>query len=298
MALNNRLAQPMPGQPAQGGFGSPWMPEAQLPRMSPQFMRSPRPMPGLQPMGGGERRGMDPRMMQALLSMFGRGQSLGGIPRFQAGGVVTQPTLGILGEEGPEAVVPLGGAQQPPELPQFGGWGRRFGGALPQGTPNQPNDLAGALQGLMQRFGATRGEGGTSYNWGVLNQAIVDANKARMFDPTFDPLMEQFRAQAFEDMGARQNAIRLGARLQGGGDPYLQAFAALQGQMAGQSDLSRMLGAGTLQRGTDRERFFQDLLRQAIAGQQGLQAAQAGQPGTDWGRLFGVVAGSAIGAAV
>lgn len=56
----------------------------------------------------------------------GGGQGDGSVPvqSFQTGGVVTKPTVGLLGEKGPEAVVPLGG--------KTGGGGKVPGG---KGTP-------------------------------------------------------------------------------------------------------------------------------------------------------------------
>ncbi len=45
------------------------------------------------------------------------------IPGFATGGIVTRPTLAMLGERGPEAIVPLGAG---------GGFGGGFGGATPR----------------------------------------------------------------------------------------------------------------------------------------------------------------------
>lgn len=53
---------------------------------------------------------------------FGSGSGVEGIPRYGVGGIVDRPTLAIIGEEGPEAVVPLSG--------------KRSGGNLPMGNRN------------------------------------------------------------------------------------------------------------------------------------------------------------------
>ncbi len=65
--------------------------------------------------------------LQQLLSRFpGADAAMQkyGIPGFAEGGVVTEPTVAMLGEQGPEAVVPL---EQPGAVPGFGG--------RPQGHP-------------------------------------------------------------------------------------------------------------------------------------------------------------------
>jgi hypothetical protein len=72
-------------------------------------------------MGGGLGRGGG---LGGILGGLGRGGGgrggfggilgglLGGIPKFQGGGIVTKPTFGLIGEAGPEAIVPLQQARQ------------------------------------------------------------------------------------------------------------------------------------------------------------------------------------------
>ncbi len=98
------------GMPKGIGPGAP-MPGVPLPPVGPQGPQGPGPAPdvgaypggpyddpqdmGRDPlygMGGGMQQGMQPPMTMAQ------------------GGVVSQPTTAILGESGPEMVVPLGGA--------------------------------------------------------------------------------------------------------------------------------------------------------------------------------------------
>ena len=237
MAIDNRWAVPMPQQ--QAGFGSPWMPEAQPPWMSPQFMGR----TGLQPMGGARQAG-------------GAGSASGLPPPFEFLAQSLKPS-----------------SASP------GGWV----------DPNDP--WAGNVEG----------------GWrDVLGRVVGMAGQQGMWSNEGDPaLMALLRGRAFEDAAARQNAARLGARLQGGGDPYLQAYAALQSQMGSQSDLSRMLGGIEQERLGRRQDFFQDLLKQLLGGQlnlditryQGdaaLRAARAGNTGGS--SLLGTLGGATIGA--
>lgn len=65
------------------------------------------------------------------------------VPALAAGGIVTGPTLALLGERGPEAVVPLNGLQA---MPSVGGGGidyRALGAALAQALAEQPAKVIG-----------------------------------------------------------------------------------------------------------------------------------------------------------
>jgi hypothetical protein len=70
-----------------------------------------------------ERQAQDAAAQRQAAGMLGLGSALpgglglpgGGLPRFAQGGVVTQPTIALVGEAGPEAIVPLG--QHPTALP-------------------------------------------------------------------------------------------------------------------------------------------------------------------------------------
>jgi hypothetical protein len=75
---------------------------------------------------------------------FNLGQAMAGIPMFADGGIVTGPTLGIVGEAGPEAVIPLD---------QLG----RFGGGM-NVTINMPAGSNGAdVLEALEREGRRRG---------------------------------------------------------------------------------------------------------------------------------------------
>jgi hypothetical protein len=90
-------------------------------------------------------------MMQRRRDMAQRGIDAGydnSIPGFAAGGVVTQPTLAMVGEQGPEAIVPLGaGGGPPPPMPADNSTGvlsivgdflSKLGGAVGSGAPPTP----------------------------------------------------------------------------------------------------------------------------------------------------------------
>ena len=193
---------------------------------------------------------------------------------------------------------PLGSGQTPgqssaqspwmqPTQSRLPGWGSTFG------QIQQPQVLRG-----FENPWAGAGSNAKDTPIGHGANALLAADIAGMFNPNVDPLMDRIRQQAFMDNGGRQNALRLGAQIQGGGDPYLQAFAALQGQMQGQSDLSRLLGGAQLARGSEREKFFQDLLMQMLGGAYGVQGASAGRAkdgGFNWGSLLGGLGGAAVG---
>ena len=67
--------------------------------------------------------------------LTGRGGSGGGIPFLAAGGIVNRPTLAVVGEAGPEAVVPL--SRGPEAMGAFG---------KPQMTVNVTNEMGGQAQ--------------------------------------------------------------------------------------------------------------------------------------------------------
>lgn len=83
---------------------------------------------------------MDPRWLDILHALL---QSMppGAIPSFANGGTVYEPTLAVVGDNGPEAMVPLGGQGGSPwdrqlgstaGLDRFGAGGRMAGRAMPE----------------------------------------------------------------------------------------------------------------------------------------------------------------------
>lgn len=165
-------------------------------------------------------------------------------------------------------------------------------------APTEPDPGLGLATGFNNPF---TGQSFTHTAPSYAIDALAAAGLAGLYNPNIDPITELLRTQGFQDYGARQNAARLGARLQGGGDPYLEAFAALQSQMGGQSDLSRLLGSSQLQSAQRNQDFFRDLLMQLLRGSTGIIAedySHRREKGTglgDIGALLGGI-GSLVGA--
>lgn len=75
---------------------------------------------------------------------FNLGQAMAGIPMFADGGIVTGPTLGIVGEAGPEAIIPLD------QMGRMGGMNITIN--MPAGSNG--DDIVRALQNYSRRNGA------------------------------------------------------------------------------------------------------------------------------------------------
>jgi len=75
---------------------------------------------------------------------FNLGQAMAGIPMFADGGIVTGPTLGIVGEAGPEAIIPLD------QMGRMGGMNITIN--MPAGSNG--DDVVRALQNYSRRNGA------------------------------------------------------------------------------------------------------------------------------------------------
>lgn len=75
---------------------------------------------------------------------FNLGQAMAGIPMFADGGIVTGPTLGIVGEAGPEAIIPLD------QMGRMGGMNVTIN--MPAGSNG--DDIVRALQNYSRRNGA------------------------------------------------------------------------------------------------------------------------------------------------
>jgi len=81
------------------------------------------------------------------------------VPAFQYGGLVTKPTLGVLGEAGPEAVVPLGGKNKQQSGQQRQNVGQK------QGAPQPATPLAAPVaQSMPAAQAAQPGVTGFSYD--------------------------------------------------------------------------------------------------------------------------------------
>jgi len=82
------------------------------------------PTPSLPSLGGGTTAEQDAAARRAAWEAAGapdyNALEAAGVPGFQSGGVVTRPTLALIGEAGPEAVVPLNRIRQTPAGPLVG----------------------------------------------------------------------------------------------------------------------------------------------------------------------------------
>lgn len=168
-----------------------------------------------------------------------------------------------------------------PRLPTLPNFGQRFG-AQPAG----PNDSTGPMMGAAAPASAATPAPATPSappGWGEVGpwtglgnpftgsndihtapsigiDALIAASRAGFYNPNQDPITEMLRTQGLADNAARANAGQLAARLQGGGDPYLQAWAALQSHLGGESDLSRTLGQSALESTQRNQDFYRQIL--------------------------------------
>lgn len=197
-----------------------------------------------------------PQTFQQLLgSLIGRRK----IPGFAYGGIVNRPTLAMIGEAGPEAVVPL----QQPAQPAGGGL-RGIAGQLGRGG-NTQNPF-----GLDVKY--TPPAVGLNLLWRAFSG--MDPNYGGLFSPMgFQPYNDLIREQGMQDAGARANSARLQVQSQGG-DPALQAYGSLMANLMGQSDTARLLGQSQLQQMGGAQDFYRNLLMQLLGGSTSL----LGQP--------------------
>jgi hypothetical protein len=194
---------------------------------------------------------------------------LGGIPRFAEGGIVDQPTLGVIGDAGPEAVVPLTGSPSSkgflPSMQYFAK--RALGGGGDQGA-------SGTIQGLLSGGKAT-------------------------FGP--DYLRNALRRNAIQTGSSMQRRGDILARL-AGLDPMQQRQAMIEGDRAASSGVAGALNAADLQGLSG----YQDFIRQLLTGERGYQfQADQARAQREWerqqqqgglGGMFGSLVGAGLGA--
>lgn len=169
---------------------------------------------------------------------------------------------------------------------QWQGWnpGGNIGGML----GNINNGLPVGTQGGAQ--------GGVSYNWGVLNDAIQRANQAGLFgiNPP-EGIMAALRQRGAMDLGARQRGAEYALQGDSSIDPSSYGFLRAQGQQRAGLENQNFMSQADFALRQQQMQFLQDLLRQAIGGQQQNQAAQAaGNQGFDFGGFASGI-GSLIG---
>lgn len=273
--------------------------------------------------GGGEQGGIPPELLEALVALLsgGGGGQPGQMPRLMArGGIVTRPTNAIIGEAGPEAVIPLGGRMAQPQ--GFGGgmgpFGRQAGPAAgfnPFGGGSSPGGMwRNAQQGVQQQGAAPAGgplsmEAGPLGPMGALIQNAMrggSGDYGGIFgtNPSAGA-MAGMRQRMVQDAGAQERAARLGLQARGDADPSTYGFQALQSQLQGQGQVAQGMNQADLaMRQQQHDRYWQ-MLQQLLAGQLGVDQTErqgrwsaAAQPGVLGGALQGLggLAAGAIGA--
>ncbi len=221
---------------------------------------SPRPM---RPMGGrsggmgGDRR--DPRL--AILRML----IDHGIKSYATGGIAYEPQLAVVGDSGPEAMVPLGD---------------RFGGA--------GSHWQNLINKVRQRgMSATGGAAGTT-------RGLLAGNKAAL-GPGY--LRERARAGALQTADSMRRRNFNVSRLSGL-DPQQQRQAMIDSDISANEGLSGALNAADLQDAGG----FQDWLRRVLGQERGYQfQSEESQRQRDWEEsqqpsFLGEALGSVVGA--
>lgn len=103
---------------------------------------------------------------------------------------------------------------------------------------------------------------------------LGQAQRAGLFSPFGPPaqFFDPIRSEILRAILAGAQQRRTAASLMAAGDPALRAFLELQGEVQGQSDLARALGAARAQFQQGQLDFFRDLLRQFFGGVQQREA--------------------------
>lgn len=251
------------GMGAAGGFGG-----FRTPRLGAGVGGARRPrMPG----GQG---GMDPRMVDILHALLqsqpagSRGRrinDMGAIPGYAQGGYVDEPTVAMLGEQGPEAVVPVGG----------GGWFTQVKPRLKEmAAQAQGGGAAGTIKGLL-------------------------AGGAQTFTPDYLRTALRRKALGTSDAMRRRNAVL--SRLSGL-DPMQQRQAMIDADIEASGGLAGALNAADLQGLSGYQDFIRQLLGgergyqfQREEAERQRQWEEEMQGGGFWDML-GNVGGKALGA--
>lgn len=283
---------PYGGSGFGSGFGSPGPPEEtgggsaiqQSVSSEDEYARKVgrrRPMLG-QPRGPAMD-GPDPQMVQAVMHHFlqllqgGMGGSLP-MRAFAQGGVVRQPTIGLLGENGPEAVVPL---SQPSmgAVPQASNRGTGIGYAY--GAPK----LGISTARQFQQPPAAQGLQPGTYNAGMIPWILGGANQAGFFgaEPP-QSILDAVRQQSIADSQAQARSARLGLMGNASVDPSTYGFQALMSDLQGQQNTAKAVNDANLALRMKQMDFLQKLFAGELGFQQqmGLQR-EAPKPGNSIG---------------
>lgn len=161
-------------------------------------------------------------------------------------------------------------------MPQMPGQRQGWGSAQPLGIGSgQKGGLAGGWGQTPQSQGAQPlsvmhtgpAVGLDLLRWGTSGQnPYGDAWAGSIYNPMgYQPYLDAIRQQGMSDAGGRMNALRLQNQVSGG-DPYLNAYAALMGGMRGQSDTARLIGQAQLGQMQGAQDFYRQLLFQLMGG--------------------------------
>lgn len=223
----------------------------------------------------GPRPGSSPPPPDAMEMMRRRGYAvpLGGVqrdgmsmmPRFQYGGVVTKPTVGLLGEAGPEAVVPLSGGTASPfgtqstPPPSDSPWHQRYSQSQAGQTSAIPFDPNNPFAGQAPKGQLQTGEE-------IMGYLLRQAAQGGMFGQQGDPrITAMLRSQALQDATAQGRSNRLGLLGRSSVDPSTFGFQSLMSDLNTQGQTANAMNQATLQQAL----AAQDWYRQMFGGAAG-----------------------------
>lgn len=194
----------------------------------------------------------DPRLLTLLHHLVAGGH----IPSFAYGGVAYTPQLAVVGDNGPEAMVPLGERPQNPEaasylMQHFHGGGTDIGK-----LGGYANEFA-ANQKYNTEFGGARGRINDLLSGGTGGNAAFGPNYLR--DATRRAALQRYSNQ-------RRSSSVLGDLY--GLDPMAARGASVNADIGASSDLSNALNNADLAGLSG----YQELLQRLLSGERGYQA--------------------------
>jgi hypothetical protein len=233
------------------------------------------------------------QIAQTFSQMMGGGGSLP-MRAFATGGVVNRPTIGLLGENGPEAVVPLGQ------------YGQQSGYGQPQQAQSSAFQSPQQQGGWMTQVRPQAPQPGQQpaqapYGYGAIPWLLKGGADAGAYGPNPpQAIMEAVRQRLIADSAAQGRSARLGLAGRSDVDPSTYGFQALMSDLQGQQNVSRGMNDADLQLRMKQMEFLQRLLFGEQQGGWGqvLGRENRAQEGFDWmGTLQGLgsLAGGYVG---
>jgi len=173
------------------------------------------------------------------------------VQTFQYGGVVNQPTIGLLGEAGPEAVVPLRRRRNP-----WGNWGQNWGGNW--WNQQQAPTPAPTVPGVTPEAQIT---GGAQGPWGAAGTAVAE----NPLEPIFSQYYNALTGMLGGATPAAQNYFQTSYL-----DPMMEAWKTemLPGLMQSQATAGTIGTGGAQQQRQDLSESLMKELAQVGAGLQ------------------------------